>query len=172
MVHAGLRKHGVVLDLRLPDGRGVVADDDQLGCTQTSTVRTTSLLQLPSGTAPPFARSAAAMRGDRGCAGIADKPALCVSMQYIPLPFRRVLIAVFVPSVNLPDFITSASREFMFSADRFCAHAKQPCSVRFHRSKDEGREGRAHGGGGARGGGCECNARPSSAPCCRGTGKA
>lgn len=32
VVHARLGKHGVVLDLRLLDRRGVVADDDQLGC--------------------------------------------------------------------------------------------------------------------------------------------
>lgn len=34
VVHAGLREHGVVLNLRLPNGRAVVADDDQLGCNQ------------------------------------------------------------------------------------------------------------------------------------------
>ena len=41
-----------------------------------------------------------------------------------PLPFRSVLTAVFVPSVNLPDFMTSAKRELMFSADFFCARCR------------------------------------------------
>ena len=32
MVDAGFGKHGVVLNLRLPQGRAIVADDDKLGC--------------------------------------------------------------------------------------------------------------------------------------------
>ena len=36
------------------------------------------------------------------------------------MPLRSVLMAVLVPRVNLPDFMTSASLELMFSADFFC----------------------------------------------------
>lgn len=31
MVHVGLGKHRVILDLRLAEGRAVIADDDELG---------------------------------------------------------------------------------------------------------------------------------------------
>lgn len=34
VVHSCLGKHGVVLNLCLPDRRAVVADEDQLGCSK------------------------------------------------------------------------------------------------------------------------------------------
>ena len=39
---------------------------------------------------------------------------ICVPVQ-LPLPFRKVLRAVLVPSVNLPLFMTSVSLELMLS---------------------------------------------------------
>jgi hypothetical protein len=39
------------------------------------------------------------------------------------LPERRHLSVVFRPSVNLPDFMTRASRELMDSCDFFCLRA-------------------------------------------------
>merc|ERR550534_2954589 len=38
VVHSGLSQHGVVLDLRLPEGRSVVGDDDELGLAQSEAV--------------------------------------------------------------------------------------------------------------------------------------
>ena len=57
VVHASLGKHGVVLNLSLPDGGAVAADDDQLGCSSRRNV--SALDALLTGallTTPPDAR--------------------------------------------------------------------------------------------------------------------
>ena len=80
-----------------------------------------------------------------------------------PLPLRRVLIAVFVPNVYLPDFITSASRELMFSADRFCTRTRRAVAAPYRQD----RKGRPVMGGGDGAVNAVRVVPPSSEPCCQ-----
>ena len=87
-----LGKHGIILNLRLPDRRAVVADQYQLGCA-THKVSANNRHAL-------------------------DTSWLDISR--IPFPDRRVFRHVLEPRVNLPLFMTSAKRAFMLSWLFFC----------------------------------------------------
>ena len=81
VVHTGLGKHGVVLDLALAHSRAVVADDDQLSCRQARRESAAARVEAPSRRgcgplhAPPVCMHTAAPAGVSTSVHVVRRPA-------------------------------------------------------------------------------------------------